>query len=234
MPPAQDLPMAWEVSLPDLDPINDNNSPATGLVWVLSYRSMIQVADQQASDALIENLRCTGCRVRHFAVYSLRDVASQQFLEELRQKEQPDLVLCLHGLAAQDTNPLAGLPVFQLVQASNDAVAWSNGQGLSPADIASKVALPELDGRILSGVVSFRRLAERDEKLQCQLQHQAPEPNQLSFTAQQVAAHFNLKHTDNSQRRIAIVLANYPTSDGRMANGVGLDTLPVVVRYWPP
>jgi len=27
-----------------------------------------------------------------------------------------------------------------------------------------------------------------------------------------------------SQRRIALILANYPSRDGRLANGVGLDT----------
>ena len=185
---------------------------------------MIQVADSRAANELIDRLRDAGYRVRHLAVYSLRDTTCQQFLSECRQQEEPALVCCLHGLAAQDGNPLAGLPVFQVVQASNDRVAWSNGEGMSPADIASKVALPELDGRILSSVISFRELAERDAALQCQLQQQSPEATQVDFVVRQISSQIRLKNTPRSQRRIAIVLANYPTSDGRMANGVGLDT----------
>ena len=132
---------------------------------------MAQVSDTKAPDALVHTLEGAGYRVRHLAVYDFEIRSAKPFIRTCREEHSPSLVLNLHGLAAQDNNPLDGLPVMQLVQASNDRLAWANGAGLSPADIASKVALPELDGRILSSVVSFRALDSRDPNLQCQLQH---------------------------------------------------------------
>jgi len=39
--------------------------------------------------------------------------------------------------------------------------AWASGQrGLAPADLAMHVVLPELDGRILAGAISFKAEAE--------------------------------------------------------------------------
>ena len=34
----------------------------------------------------------------------------------------------------------------------------------------------------------------------------------------------NLKHTEVGDRKVALIMANYPNRDGRLANGVGLDT----------
>ena len=217
LPPAEALPLAWEVE----SHIDNMSSP---LLWLLSYRAMVQASDSQAADEIVKTLKIENYRIRHLAAYSLRDKECQGFIKACRAEEEPDLVLSLHGLAAQEADPLNGLPVLQLVQAGSDRVAWNAGQGLSPADIASKVALPELDGRILSGVVSFRSLAEKDRDLQCQLQHQAPEMEQIRDVLHQTKARLNLKKLPKDKRCIAIVLANYPTSDARMANGVGLDT----------
>ncbi|MFM7267479.1 MAG: cobaltochelatase subunit CobN, partial [Cyanobium sp.] len=46
----------------------------------------------------------------------------------------------------------------------------------------------------------------------------------LAWVAQLARAWVSLRRTPASQRRVALVLANYPTRNSRLANGVGLDT----------
>ena len=61
-----------------------------------------------------------------------------------------------------DARALAALdvPVLQAVCATTSRAAWlASDSGLKPLDAATQVAIPEFDGRLLGGVVSFK---ERD------------------------------------------------------------------------
>ena len=49
-------------------------------------------------------------------------------------------------------------------------------------------------------------------------------PDRVAFVAELAAAWARLRATPPAERRIALVLANYPNRDGRIGNGVGLDT----------
>ena len=46
----------------------------------------------------------------------------------------------------------------------------------------------------------------------------------MDFVADLAARWLRLARTPAGERRVAIVLANYPNRDGRLGNGVGLDT----------
>ena len=54
----------------------------------------------------------------------------------------------------------------------------------------------------------------------------APEaaPDRVAFVADLAAAWAQLRHIENGKKRVALILANYPNRDGRLGNGVGLDT----------
>jgi cobaltochelatase CobN len=86
------------------------------------------------------------------------------------------------------------------------------------------VALPEIDGRILSRAVSFKESARRDEATQADVVEYTPVADRVEFTARLAAGWARLREKPAGERRIALVLANYPNRDGRMGNGVGLDT----------
>ena len=55
-------------------------------------------------------------------------------------------------------------------------------------------------------------------------------PDRVAFVAALAARWARLRRTPAERRRVAIVMANYPNRDGRLANGVGLDTPAGVVR----
>jgi cobaltochelatase CobN len=86
------------------------------------------------------------------------------------------------------------------------------------------IALPELDGRIISRPISFKDLAWRSERSQSDVVCYRPQPERMDFVAELARRWIDLARLPNSEKRIALILANYPTRDGRIGNGVGLDT----------
>ena len=106
-------------------------------------------------------------------------------------------------------------------------------RGLTARDLAMSVVLPEIDGRVLTRAVGFKSASERSVATQSDIIALQPVPDRVAFVARQAAAWARLRHTARGQRRIALLLANYPNKDARLANGVGLDTpasLAVVVE----
>ena len=131
------------------------------------------------------------------------------------------------SLAERRGSPLdvADRAVLQLVLAGGSVSAWQAGtRGLSPRDLAMNVALPEVDGRIFSRAVGFKTAKRFDERTETNLVGFEPVADRIGFVAALAAAWARLARTPAAERRVAIVLANYPNRDGRIANGVGLDT----------
>src|SRR5262249_36578164 len=100
----------------------------------------------------------------------------------------------------------------------------------SARDIAMHVALPEIDGRILSRAVSFKAEARFDPLTECSIVGYRPLPDRVAFVVRLAAAWARLRATEAAKRRIALVLANYPNRDGRSGNGAGLATPAAAIR----
>ena len=114
-------------------------------------------------------------------------------------------------------------PILQVAQAGMSHASWeASTRGLNPRDLAMHVVLPEVDGRIFANAIAFK---ERGESLAgfAPTTFQ-PVADRIDATADLAQAWVRLRRAERSVRRIALVLANYPNRDGRLANGVGLDT----------
>ncbi|WP_057407996.1 cobaltochelatase subunit CobN, partial [Pseudomonas syringae group genomosp. 3] len=117
------------------------------------------------------------------------------------------------------------VPVIQAICAQDNEPAWSaSAQGLGARDLAMHIALPELDGRIISRPISFKDLAWRSERSQSDVVCYRAHPERMDFVAQLARRWILLARLPNADKRVALILANYPTRDGRIGNGVGLDT----------
>jgi cobaltochelatase CobN len=117
------------------------------------------------------------------------------------------------------------VPVFQVILSGSGKELWESGfNGLTPRDIAMNVALPEVDGRIITRAVSFKALKSQNSLLQTDVVNYEPVLNRINFVADLAASWVKLRHTAPENRKVALILANYPNRDGRIANGVGLDT----------
>lgn len=201
--------------------------PGAPVAAVVFYRAHYQAGDLAAVDALVEALGARHLDAHAFYVSSLKDAAAAAFLAAELAANPPDVAINLTGFAVGEGDPLAAfdVPVFQAVLAAQTAEAWrADTRGLAPRDIAMNVALPELDGRILSRAIGFKGPLGRDEACETELVGFVPEPTRVAFVAELAANWVRLRRTPPAARMIALVLANYPGKDGRLANGVGLDT----------
>jgi cobaltochelatase CobN len=119
------------------------------------------------------------------------------------------------------------VPIVQGICATSTRAGWlAAGGGLSPLDAAMQVAIPEFDGRIIGVPFSFKEPAEAGG--QAMVYRADPErAARLAAIASRLA---RLRHVPNRDKRVAIVLSNYPTKQARVGNAVGLDTPASAVR----
>ncbi|MDB5850219.1 MAG: cobaltochelatase subunit CobN, partial [Rhodoferax sp.] len=137
------------------------------------------------------------------------------------------------GIAGeQGWQPLAGdAPVLQVIVSGGNRDDWlADSQGLRPRDIAMQIVLPEVDGRIVTRAVSFKGLAYRCPLTQADVVAYQPEPDRIAFVAALAGRWCRLRNLPAQDKRLALVLANYPGSEGRIGSGVGLDTPASVIN----
>ena len=222
--------------LSDLRRVWANDQPVAALVF---YRALVQADNVAPVRALVEALGDNGVNCLPVYCTSLKDPVSAGVIESLLADSGAGVVLNGTGFAVSTPgkptvdSPLnaTGAPVLQVVFSGGNQKDWRAGtRGLSARDIAMNVALPEVDGRILSRAVSFKGEARFDESTQCSLVAYEPVPDRIEFVARLAASWLRLGRTPVEHRRLAIILANYPNRDGRLGNGVGLDTPASVVE----
>ncbi|MBF2006636.1 MAG: cobaltochelatase subunit CobN [Chlorogloeopsis fritschii C42_A2020_084] len=206
-------------------------------IGILFYRAHYLAANTKVIDALCAALAKRNLEPVPVFVSSLREADVQDELSEFFQpKDSEQIALLLNttsfSLARLETEtPQIALwqkldvPILQAILSSGSVQQWqSQFQGLSPRDIAMNVALPEVDGRIISRAISFKAVQNRHPQLETDVVVYEPVRDRIEFVAELAANWVRLRSKSPQQRRVALILANYPTRDGRLANGVGLDT----------
>ena len=196
-------------------------NPKIGIIF---YRSVIEGGQTAPIDGLIKSLNgeCT-------AIYaaSLKDKTSSAFIRE--NLGTPSVIINATSFAVGDEagDPLVNFdcPVLQVTLAGNTEQDWCEStRGLRPTDLAMSVVLPELDGRIYTRAISFKADSMWHEKTECRIVTYQPVQNRIDYVATLALNWMRLRETANTEKHIAIILANYPDKDGRIANGVGYDT----------
>ncbi|MEG3967330.1 cobaltochelatase subunit CobN [Microcoleus sp. T2B6] len=206
-------------------------------VGILFYRAHYLSGNLAPIDALCQALAERNLVPVPVFVSSLREPDLQiELLEYFQPKESEPIQLLLNttsfavsGFSSQEPqqNSLKSLdvPVLQAIFSGGGLEQWETElQGLSPRDVAMNVALPEVDGKIITRAVSFKAVQTWNSELETDVVGYVAAGDRISFVADLTANWVKMKQTPAANRRIAIILANYPTRNARLANGVGLDT----------
>ncbi|MCI3946041.1 cobN/magnesium chelatase family protein [Pseudomonas syringae] len=201
------------------------------VVALLFYRSHLQAANTGFIDEFCTRLQAQGINPLPVAVASLKEPGCLVQVENWLDETGAELILNTTGFAqsspeAPHVRPFRrNVPVIQAICAQDNQPAWeASEQGLGARDLAMHIALPELDGRIISRPISFKDLAWRSERSQSDVVCHRAHPERMDFVAQLARRWIELARLPNADKRVALILANYPTRDGRIGNGVGLDT----------
>ncbi len=207
-----------------------DGAPVAAIVF---YRALVQSGQTAAISALAAALAARGVNTLPVYVTSLKDPVSAATITGLFEQANPDIVLNATGFAVstggQDWGGTVldrnGAMVLQFVLSSVTETAWEESAfGLSSRDLAMNIALPEVDGRVFSRAVSFKSSDIYDDHVQASIVRHAPRADRVDFVAELATNWLRLRQKNVADRRVALVLANYPNRDGRIANGVGLDT----------
>ncbi|QTL05590.1 cobaltochelatase subunit CobN [Aquabacter sp. L1I39] len=207
--------------------------PAWGprVALVAFYRSYVTAADTGPVDALIRELRGAGLEAMGVFAPSLKAPGVRPWLDGVTERARPSVILNATAFSALGEDGRAafdrvGCPVFQVALSTARKREWREAErGLSPADLAMHVVLPEVDGRLLAGVVSFKSPGRRDEDLQYSRFSHRADGERVAAAVARVLAWEKLACTPPPARRLAIVLSTYPGRAFQMAHAVGLDTL---------
>ena len=238
------------------DPAIDPDRPTVGIVF---YRSHFLAGNTGFIDALREAIEGHGANPVCVWTYSLRpepdgsvpalDLLATHDIDALlvgmfamggtagtQPRPQPvedttgpqtgvsgDAAMSM-GEWAADALARLDVPVVQAIAATSTRQEWLDGdRGLSPLDTAMYVALPEFDGRIISVPTSFKEVGEAGTAY-------AADPERSARAAGIAVRLARLRHTPAADRKVALVLSNYPTKHSRIGNAVGLDTPASAVR----
>ncbi|MCZ2110037.1 MAG: cobaltochelatase subunit CobN [Dehalococcoidia bacterium] len=217
--------------------------PAKPTIGITFYRSYWLSGDTAFIDTLVEAGEALGANVLPVFGYSLKDdpgdhglPGAMRFFVDEDGRPVVDVVVNTMAFAMGSSRAeertgnewvvealeTLGIPQVQALNTSISSERWLESEnGVPPLDVAMNVAIPELDGRIISVPVSFkevdqasttpglvRRLAVRDRA------------ERVMGTAFRLAM---LRRTPNAEKRIVVMLTNHHAKAARIANAVGLD-----------
>lgn len=207
-------------------------------VAVIYYRAQHLAGNTAYVDALCAAIERAGARALPLYCASLR-TAEPELLETLRRAD----ALVVTVLAAGGTKPatasaggedeawdvgaLADLdvPILQGLCLTTGRAQWeANDDGLSPLDVATQVAVPEFDGRIITVPFSFKEF-DADG-----LSTYVPDAERAARVAGIATRYARLRHIPAERKRVAVMLSAYPTKHARIGNAVGLDTPASAIR----
>ena len=206
------------------------------LVIIFGYRSYFLAGNLDPILKLTEKLENNGVLAITVMALSYRDKNIKNNILELLNQHQlsnPKVIINTTGFSIQSFNETDeedlfdtfNVPVIQGIMASCNKQTWEDGSfGLPPTDVAMNIALPEVDGKIISTVISFKEALEKDSLTDSEVVKYVAFEEGCIRIAKQAKAWVLLNSKENSEKKIALVVPNYPNKNSRLANGVGLDT----------
>ncbi|UZR99777.1 cobaltochelatase subunit CobN [Chondrinema litorale] len=217
------------------DELPELKGESTNVSLLITYRAHYLANNLKPIYRLSEALEQQGFFPLVLMALSFRDPAIEKEMSDLLTKYQLKLTVSINttgfsmkSLGSQKEESFfshLNIPVIQAVFASCNKETWQNGQfGLPPSDIAMNIALPEVDGKIISTAISFKEAASRDEITDSDIVEYSPHEEGCTFVAELAKNWKILQKKQNQEKHVALILPNYPNKDSRLANGVGLDT----------
>ncbi|SDP46137.1 cobaltochelatase CobN subunit [Actinopolyspora xinjiangensis] len=207
-------------------------------VAVLYYRAHHMAGNTAFAHTLCDAIENAGGQAMPLFCASLR-TPDPELLEKLRGADALVVTVLAAGGSkpavataggddeAWDVGALAQLdvPILQGLCLTSSRAAWEdNDEGLSPLDMATQVAVPEFDGRLITVPFSFK---ENDSE---GLPVYVADSERAARVAGIAVRHARLRHVPARDKRLALMLSAYPTKHARVGNAVGLDTPVSAVR----
>ena len=194
--------------MPDLSRVKDSWVEGAPVAAIVFYRALLQAGDLAPVDAMIEACRAAGLNPLPLFSASLKDADLAPIVADLLAQARAGVILNMTaspspipqrmmtdpGYASAGPFGAVDAPVFQLVLSASLASDWdTSSAGLTPRDLAMNVALPELDGRLLSRAVGFKSAPRRHPLTHAMTTSYEAVPERAAFVAKLAAGWARLR-----------------------------------------
>ncbi|WP_421845666.1 cobaltochelatase subunit CobN [Mycobacterium sp.] len=201
-------------------------------IAVLYYRAQHLAGNTAYVETLCRAIEGAGARPLPVYCASLR-TAEPELLARLREADAMVVTVLAAGGVRPATASAGGdddtwnvehlaaldIPILQGLCLTSPREQWcANEDGLSPLDVASQVAVPEFDGRIITVPFSFKEIDDDG------LISYVADTERCERVAGLAVRHAQLRQVKRQDKRVAVVFSAYPTKHARIGNAVGLDT----------
>ncbi|WP_254763430.1 cobaltochelatase subunit CobN [Natrinema marinum] len=118
-----------------------------------------------------------------------------------------------------------GVPVLQTITTMRSRSRYeSSDTGVMGFELALSVALPEFDGNVITHPISGKERTDDEAGIGSAPKHHFPMEDRIDHATRLAVNWAELRHTPNEEKRVAVVLHNYPPSDDGIGTAFGLDS----------
>ncbi len=203
-------------------------------VGIVLYKSLYKSDELELPINLNKKLRESNFAPKLLWVNSLSDKSVQESVLQLFKNESVEIILSGTSFSSTNINCIDSevsiwnkldVPILQMIISGQSKEAWKQSSlGLNHIDLSLQIVLPEVDGKIITRPVGFRNNVSKNSTLNTAIKRLEPDKRGIDWIVTHAKRWIELKNTLPEQKKIALIVANYPVKDGRLANGVGLDT----------
>ncbi len=223
----------------------DTLDPTKPTVGILFYRSWWVGNDLDHVNALIDELSRYANVVAVFSERNPNEFGAWGFEKTVKEFFTKDgtvvidvlvnmtmfsLTASFFGLKKVKFLEKLDVPLLQAIVATTLIEDWEkSARGLSPIDAVILAAMPGFDSAIIHFPIAFRKKI-RVGKTGAEILKFEPIPDRIQKFARLAVKYAMLRRKKNSEKKIAIVLHNYPPRNDRVASAFGLDSPESVAR----
>ncbi len=204
-------------------------------IGIISYKSLFLSNETKLTEELNRELRRNGYAPKTILVSSLKKISIHNKLIKLINEENIKIIITTTSFDSSVNSDLENkiqnlfekinLPVFQLLISSNSNNKWLNSSiGLNSLDLLMQLIIPEFDGRITTVPVAFKEVLSINESLCSEITNYEVYKSGIDWVIKLISNYLKLIFLKNKDKKVCLVISNYPIKNSRIGNGVGLNT----------
>ena len=208
-------------------------------IGIISYKSLFLANEIEVNEKLNLQLRRCGLSPKTLFISTLKDHIIQKKLIDIFKKEDIKLIITTtsfsssqiknNELIENSTNIFTSLkiPILQLLSSNRSRKNWLNSSiGMNSSDLLMQIIIPEFDGRITTCPSAFKEIISENNTLYSQVTSYKADQVGIKWISKFAINYVKLQKLNNFDKRICLVISNYPVRNGRIGNGCLLYTSP--------
>ena len=206
-------------------------------VAIISYKSLFLANETKLTDYLLKKLRSKGLSPKTIFVSSLKNFTIHNKIIKIVKKENIKIILTTTSFDSGTINKFGdtennenlfeklNLPILQILTSSISKQEWMKSTiGMSSLDLLMQLIIPEFDGRITTVPVSFKEVKSVNKSLCSEISKYEVNKDGVSWVIKLVSNYLKLASLKNNNKKVCLIISNYPIKNSRIGNGVGLNT----------